>query len=130
MARHGTTPEMFYQRKLHISEDRVDLALFEGSDSSVVHENEEEVETAEGDPEDGEEVPEYDLSTNKDEEPEDGDSSILELDRRSTFLLGATTRFGRQVKIKDPIKSVITFFENCFANTTAQGAFFTSPRDK
>ena len=99
MARHGTTPEMFYQRKLHISEDRVDLALFEGSDSSVVNENEEEVETAEGDPEDREEVPEYDLSTNKDEKPEDGDSSILELDRRSTFLLGATTRFGRQFRI-------------------------------
>ena len=47
MARHRTMPEMFSQRKLHISEDRVDLALFEGSDSSVVNENEEEVETAE-----------------------------------------------------------------------------------
>ena len=99
MARHRTTPEMFYQRKLHMSEDRVDLVLFEGSDSSVVNENEEEVETAEGDPEDREEVPEYDLSTNKEEKPEDGDSSILELDRRSTFLLGATTRFERQVRI-------------------------------
>ena len=66
MARHGTTPEMFYQGKLHISEDRVDLALFEDSDSSVVNENEEEVETAESDPENGEEVPEYDSSTNKD----------------------------------------------------------------
>ena len=99
MARHGTTPEMFYQGKLHISEDRVDLALFEGSDSSVVNENEEEVETAESDSENVEEVPEYDSSTNKDEEPEDGDSSILELNRRSTFLLGAITLLGRQVRI-------------------------------
>ena len=55
MARHRTMPEMFSQRKLHISEDRVDLALFEGSDSSVVNENEEEVETAESDPKNGDE---------------------------------------------------------------------------
>ena len=53
MARHRTMPEMFSQRKLHISEDRVDLALFEGSDSSVVNENEEEAETAESDPDNG-----------------------------------------------------------------------------
>ena len=99
IAKHGTTPEMFSQGKLHISENRVDLALFEGSDSSVVNENEEEVETAESDPENGEEVPEYDSCTDKDEEPEDGDSSFAELDRRSTFLLGATTRFGRQGRI-------------------------------
>ena len=56
MARHRTTPEMLSQRKLRISEDRVDLALFEGSDSFVVNENEEEVETAESDLENGEEV--------------------------------------------------------------------------
>ena len=54
MTRHRTMPEMFSQRKLHISEDRVDLALFEGSDSSVVNENEEEAETAESDPDNGE----------------------------------------------------------------------------
>ena len=53
MARHRTMSEIFSQRKLHISEDRVDLALFEGSDSSVVNENEEEVETAESDLENG-----------------------------------------------------------------------------
>ena len=56
MARHRTMPEMFSQRKLHISEDRVDLALFKGSNSSVVNENEEEVETAESDLENGKEV--------------------------------------------------------------------------
>lgn len=97
MARHGTMPEMIYQRQLQISEDRVDLALSEGSESSEV--NEEEVETGESDPENVEEVPEYDSSTDEDEEPDDGDSSIPELHRRSTFLLGATTRFGRQVRI-------------------------------
>ncbi|CAH3139395.1 unnamed protein product [Pocillopora meandrina] len=91
MARHRTMPEMFSQRKLHISEDRVDLALFEGSDSSVINENEEEVETAES--------PEYDSSTDKDKEPEDGDSRIPELDRRSTLLLGTIIRFGRQLRI-------------------------------
>ena len=75
------------------------MALFEGSDSSVVNENEEEVETAESDPENGEKVPQYNSSTNKDEEPEDGDSSIPELDRRSSFLLWASTRSGRQLRI-------------------------------
>lgn len=88
MARHGTMPEMIYQRQLQISEDRVDLALSEGSESSEVNENEEEVQTGESDPENVGEVPEYDSSTNEDEEPEDGYSSISELDRRSTFLLG------------------------------------------
>ena len=43
--------------------------------------------------------PEYDSSTDKDKEPEDGDSRIPELDRRSTFLLGTTIRFGRQLRI-------------------------------
>ena len=99
MARHKTMPEMFSQRKLHKSEDRVDLVLFEGSDSSVVNENEEEAETAESDPDNGGGGPEYDSSTDKDKEPEDGDSRIPELDRRSTFLLGTTIRFGRQLRI-------------------------------
>ena len=57
MARHGTMPEMIYQRRLQISEDRVDLALSERSESSEVNENEEEVETGESDPENVEEVP-------------------------------------------------------------------------
>lgn len=100
MARHGTMLEMIYQRQLQISEDRVDLALSEGLESSEVYENEEEVETGESHPENVE-VPEYDSSTDEDEEPEDGDSSIPELDRRSTFLLGARTRFGRQVRINN-----------------------------
>ena len=95
MARHGTMPEMIYQRQLQISEDRVNLALSEGSESSEVNENKKEVETGESDPENVEEVPEYDSST------DDGDSSIPELDKRSTFQSGATTRFGRQVRISN-----------------------------
>ena len=39
MARRGTMPEMIYQRKFQISEDRVNLALSEGSESSEVNEN-------------------------------------------------------------------------------------------
>ena len=50
MAKHGTMPEMIYQRQLQISEDRVDLALSDGSESSEVNENEEEVEIGESDP--------------------------------------------------------------------------------
>ena len=97
MARHGTMPEIIYQRQAQISEDRVNLALSEGSEASEVNENKEEVETGEN----VEEVPEYDSSTDEDEETEDGDSSIPELDKRSTFQSGATTRFGRQVRISN-----------------------------
>ena len=67
----------------------------------MVNENEGEVETGDSDPENVEEVLEYDSSTDEDEEPEDGDSSLPELDRRSTFLSGATIRFGRQVRINN-----------------------------
>ena len=80
--------ETIYQRQLQISEDRIDLALSNGLESSEVNKNEEEVETGDSDSENVEEIPEYDSSTDEDEEPEDGDSSIPELDRRSTFLLG------------------------------------------
>ena len=45
-----------FPRENFIYLKRVDLALFEGSVSSVVNENEEEVETAESDLENGEEV--------------------------------------------------------------------------
>ena len=44
MARHGTMPEMIYQRQLQISASRVNLASSEGSELTEVNENEEEVE--------------------------------------------------------------------------------------
>ena len=57
--------------------------LSEGSESSEVNENGEEVETSVSDPGNVEEVPEYDSSTDEDEEPEDRDSNIpSELDHR------------------------------------------------
>ena len=73
------------------------------SEGSVV-ENEEEVEAIERNPENDVEVAEYDSSTGEGEDLEEGDSSILELDRRSTFLDflgGVATRFGRQVRINN-----------------------------
>ena len=79
MARHGTMPEMIYQRQLQISTNKVDLAASEGSEV----ENEEEVEAIERNPENDVEVAEYDSSTGEDKDLEEGDSSILELDRRS-----------------------------------------------
>ena len=101
MARHGTMPEMIYQRQLQISANRVNLASSECSESFEANEGEEEVARGESDPEIKEEVPEYDSSTEENEEPEEGDSSIPELGRRSTCLLGATTRFGHQVRINN-----------------------------
>ena len=79
MARHGTMPEIIYQRQAQISEDRVNLALSEGSEASEVNENKEEVEPGEN----VEEVPEYDSSTDEDEEPDDGDLSIPDLSSKA-----------------------------------------------
>ncbi|PFX12690.1 putative RNA-directed DNA polymerase from transposon BS [Stylophora pistillata] len=55
----------------------------EGSESSEVNQNEEEVETGESDPENVEEVPEYDSSTDEDEEPEDGNSIVMKIFERA-----------------------------------------------
>ena len=69
---------------------------------SEVNEGEEGVDTADSHP--GNvvmEAAEYDSSTDKDEEVEGGGSDIPDLDRRSTFLLGTTTRFGRQIRINN-----------------------------
>lgn len=99
MARHGTMPEMIYQRQLQISAEKVNLA---SSVVSEVTEIEEGVDTADSHPENVDvEAAEYDSSTDEDEEVEGGGSDILELDRRSTFLLGTTTRFGRQIRINN-----------------------------
>ena len=94
MARHGTMPEMIYQGQLHISAEKVNLA---SSEVSEVNESEEDVDrrTADGHPEHADvEAAEYDSSTDEEEKVEGGGSHIPELDRRSTFLLGTTTRFG------------------------------------
>ena len=69
MARHGTMPEMIYQRQLQTSANKVDLAASEGS----VVENEEEVEAIERNPENDVEVAEYDSSIDEDEDLEEGD---------------------------------------------------------
>ena len=42
---------------------------------------------------------EYDSSKDEDEKLVGGDSSISEFDRQSTFLVGAKTRFGWQVRV-------------------------------
>lgn len=83
MARHGTMPEMIYQRQLQISAEKVNLA---SSEVSEVNENEEEVDPADPHPENVDvEVPEYDSSNDEEEEVEGGGSHILELDRQSIF---------------------------------------------
>ena len=91
-------PEIIYQRQLQISAEKVNLA------SSGVNDSEEDVDTAaDSQPEKVDvEVEEYDSRTDEDheeEEVEGGGSRIPELDRRSTFLLGTTTCFGRQIRI-------------------------------
>ena len=102
MARHGTMPEMIYQRQLQISAEKVNLASSEVSEGHEVNESDEDADTADPHPENVDvEVAEYDSSTDEEEEEDGGGSHIPELDRRSTFLLGTTTRFGRQIRINN-----------------------------
>ena len=48
---------------------------------------------------DTDEIPEYDSSS--DEEQVEETAAVLELDRASTFLVGVSTRFRRQVRINN-----------------------------
>ena len=92
-------PEMIYQGQLHITAEKVNLA---SSEVSEVNESEEDVDTVDSHPENVDvKAAEYDSSTDEEEEVEGGGSHIPELDRRSTFLLGTTTRFGRQIRINN-----------------------------
>ena len=60
------------------------------------------IDTADSHPENVDvEVAEYDSSTDEEEEVEGGGSHIPGLDRRWTFLLGTTTRYGRQIRINN-----------------------------
>ena len=95
MAQHGRMwlPEMIYQIQPQISAGKVNLA---SSEVSEVNQSEEDIDTADSNPENVDvEVAEYDSSTEEEEEVNGGDLHIPELDKRSTFLLGITTRFGR-----------------------------------
>ena len=98
MARHGTMPELLYQRNLHIS-DKVDYISTEApadSDDDSVQSNEELVE--------------FDTSSDEDEVHEGASQEIddignLQIDGEATFLVGRTTRFGRSVRINSRILS-------------------------
>ena len=99
MARHGAMPEMIYQRKLQMPAKNLNLAL---SEVSEVNETKEDVDTADSHPENVDVEVADDSSTNEEEEVESGGSHVHpELDRRSTFLLGTTTRFERQIRINN-----------------------------
>ena len=66
MARHVTMQEMIYQRQLQISTEKVNLAL---SEVSEVNECEEDVDTADSNPENVDvEVADYDSSAEEEEE--------------------------------------------------------------
>ena len=105
MARHGTMPELIYQRQLEISADKVDVSTGIGRRSSMPSTDtptcNDEIENAAIS--DTDEIPEYDSSS--DEEQVEEGAAVLELDRASTFLVGVSTRFGRQVRINNRLIS-------------------------
>ena len=96
--RYGTIRGIIYQRQLQISANRINLSSAESSELKQL-EKEREVEIRESDAENDDEDLEYDSSKEEDEKLVGVDSSISELDRRSTFLVGAKTRFGWQVRV-------------------------------
>ena len=85
MTRHETMPEVIYQRQLQISANRDNLSSTDSSEVKELDKNDDE-------------DLEYDSSTDEDEELAGGNSRS-EFDRRSIFLVGARTRFGRKVRI-------------------------------
>ena len=94
MARHGTLPQFMYQRQCEISEKPVAIAFDEqGNTADAAKENELEEDEAD----------EFDQSSDK-EVSEDGQEkarcpTLLQGEIRSsaTILLGARTRFGREI---------------------------------
>ena len=90
MAKHGTMPEMIYQRKLVITE----RTNFASHKDKVV--DAEQIDDSTGNEVEEVEL-EYDLST----DDEDDDETNSELDKRSTFLVGVSTRYGRAVRINN-----------------------------
>ncbi|KAM7431779.1 hypothetical protein ABFA07_017706 [Porites harrisoni] len=105
MARHGTMPELIYQRQLEISTDKVDVSIGIGRRSSMPSKDTEtcndEIENAAIS--DTDEIPEYDRSS--DEEQVEESAALLELDWASTFLVGVSTRFGREVRTNNRLIS-------------------------
>ena len=105
MARHGTMPELIYQRQLEISADKVDVSIGIGRRSSMPSKDTEtcndEIENAAIS--DTDEIPEYDRSS--DEEQVEESAAVLELDWASNFLVGVSTRFGREVRTNNRLIS-------------------------
>ena len=86
MARHGTMPEIIYQRHLHISE-RVEVSGVATSTASRAERFDEMPDCDRDAGHADDEIIECDNSSDE-QEPE---TDVSELDRRSTFLLGTTT---------------------------------------
>ena len=98
MAPHGNMPEVIYQRHLRISET-VNVSGVAESLASTANRAERLDEMPDCDRDagdDDDEVTGYDSSSDEEETK----TNVSELNRGSTFLLGKTTRFGRQMRIK------------------------------
>ena len=92
MARHGTMPEVIYQRHLHISE-RVNESGVAESHAITASRSErlDEMPDCDRDACDADnEVTEYDGNS----DGEETETDVSQLNKGSTFLLGTTTRYG------------------------------------
>ena len=98
MARHGTLPEFMYQRQCEISERPVAITFDKQSNT---------VDAAKGNELEEDEADEFDQSSDE-EVSEDGRKNTRcptllqgEIGSSATFLLGARTRFGREIRFSN-----------------------------
>ena len=101
MAKHGTLPEVMYQRRCVISDEPVELTtlpLGQNSEESTLDHLNEEVN-------DEEIADEFDPNSDEEVggEEADGGNSLFqgEIGSSATFLLGARSRFGRAVRFNN-----------------------------
>ena len=99
MAKHGTLPEYIYQRSLAISASKISLQTESTSNPTNDESNEEDCFMEE------EVLSEYDSSSSIESDLEVEQTNEMEndfacgIDRNSMFLIGATSRFGRAVRL-------------------------------
>ena len=110
MAKHGTLPEFMYQRHCVVSEP-VNIFLREPEQATEATTENSESDNAEIPLEEDEFLDEFDESSDEEEKPEETDNANNlfslqgEIGTSATFLIGATSRFGRAIRFNNRLLS-------------------------
>ena len=110
MAKHGTLPEFMYQRHCVVSEP-VNIFLRELGQATEANRNNSKSDNDEIPVEEDEFLDEFDESSDEEERPEgtDNANNLInlqgEIGSSATFLIGATSRFGRAIRFNNRLLS-------------------------